>query len=146
MSTIKTLAPFAVALAVISALLFVVLSLQPMQTMGSVIESQEYMSTTTAASTIYGSTITASKVIKAGQGSLAQVTITGANTGVVNFYNATTSNVSLRTGQKATSTILIASFPASVAAGTYLFDAQFTDGLYIDLVGGNMPTSSIMYR
>ena len=114
--------------------------------LSSVSVTNEYLATSTAASVVYGATITGSQIIKTGQGSLGQVVITGANTGVVNFYNATTTNVSSRTGQPATSTILIASLPASLAAGTYVFDAFYTAGLYIELVGGAMPTSTISYR
>jgi len=113
---------------------------------GSVEETNEYMATSTAASTIYGATITGDTLIRTGTGSLAQITITGAASGIFNIYNATTTNVDLRTGNKATSTILIVSFPSSVATGTYTFDAQYTDGLYLDLVSGNMPTSTILYR
>lgn len=114
--------------------------------LGSVAVSNEYIATSSAASSVYGATVSSSRIIKTGPGALGQVTITGANTGVVNFYNATTTNVNLRTGQKATSTILIASLPASLAAGTYVFDAQFTDGLFIDVVSGNAPTTTILYR
>lgn len=115
------------------------------QAQGSVIVGNEYIATSTAQNTLYGATITSSRIIKTGYGALAQVTITGANTGVVNFYNATTSNILQRASNKATSTILLASFPASTAAGTYTFDAEFSDGLFI-VIEGNAPTSTIMYR
>lgn len=126
--------------------LFAYAILQSDPAYGSVEVSHEYTATTTAASTLYGNTITVSTRIKSGPGALGSVVLTGAASGIVNIYNATTSNVSLRTGQKATSTILLAAIPASMAAGTYTFDVAFTDGLYIDLVSGNMPTSTITYR
>lgn len=113
--------------------------------LGSVSVSSEYVATSTAANTVYGG-FTTGRLIKSGYGTLGQVTITGANTGIVNIYNATTTNVNLRAGNKATSTILIASIPASAAAGTYVFDAQFTDGLFLDLNSGIMPTTTVTYR
>lgn len=119
---------------------------RPEPTSGSVTVASEYVATTTAANSVYGATITGSKLIRTGSGTLGSVVITGANTGVVNIYNATTSNVNQRTGKKATSTILIATLPASLAAGTYVFDTQFSDGLYVEVVSGSIPTSTITYR
>jgi hypothetical protein len=119
--------------------------LQP-QSYSGVQTGQEYYATSTAASAAYGANINGNRVIKTGYGSLSAVVITGANTGVFNFYDATTTNVNLRTGQKASSSILVASFPASVAAGTYVLDATFSTALLLDLVSGSMPTSTITYR
>lgn len=106
--------------------------------------ASDYLATSTAANNSAGA-FTTSRTLKAGFGSFGSYIITGANTGTVNFYNATTSDVNKRTGQKATSTILIASFPASTAAGTYVFDAAFTDGLYLEITG-SAPTSTVTYR
>lgn len=114
--------------------------------LASVAVSSEYQATTTAASTLYGNGITTDAVIKTGYGTLGSVVITGANTGIVNVYDATTTDVNKRTGNVATSTILIASLPASLVAGTYTFDVAFRTGLLIDLVSGSMPTSTITYR
>jgi hypothetical protein len=118
---------------------------QPVQ--ASTLQGQEYQATSTAPSNVYGATIaTGDTVIRKGSGSLASVIITGANTGIINFYDATTSNVNLRTGQVATSTILLASLPASIAAGTYIFDVVYSRGLLVSLVSGTIPTSTITYR
>lgn len=119
---------------------------QPRGALGSIYPGGEYLATSTAASNVYGATITGDKLIKTGTGALGSVIITGANTGIVNFYNATTSNVSARTGNVATSTILLASFPASAAAGTYTFDIEYTTGLLVELETGLMATSTIVYR
>lgn len=116
------------------------------QAKASVAVTNEYMATSTAASSVYGATVTGDSLIKTGTGSLGSVVITGANTGVINFYNATTSSVLKRTGQPATSTILLASFPASAAAGTYTFDIVYTTGLLVELESGTMATSTITYR
>ena len=117
---------------------------QPREAFGSVYIGNEYLATSTSATDVYGA-FTASRVIASGPKAFGSVVITGANTGTLNFYNATTSNVLARTGQKATSTILVASFPGSTAAGTYTFDIEVTDGLYIDIIG-LAATSTITYR
>ncbi len=112
---------------------------------GSVLEGGESQATSTAANAVYGA-FTGDQLLKTGRGTLSAVIITGANTGVLNFYNATTSNVLLRTGNIASSTILLASFPASTVAGEYMLDAVFTTGLLLELETGLMPTTTIMYR
>src|SRR3990167_5022954 len=112
----------------------------------SVSVTNEYQATTTAASTVYGNTITGDALVKTGFGVLGSIVLTGATAGVVNVFDATTTDVLKRTGNKATSTILIASLPASLAAGTYTFDHEFTDGLFVDLAAGTMPTTTITWR
>lgn len=111
--------------------------------LGSVSVGNDYVATSTAANSVYGA-VTANRLVRTGPGTLGSVIITGANTGIINFYNATTTVLTQRA--TATSTILLASIPASAAAGTYTFDVQFSDGLFIELVSGIMPTSTITYR
>lgn len=138
--TLKTFLPLATALFIAIALAaFFALSLSTQVAKGSVSDTNEYNATTTNALSV------AQRTLKNGRGSLAQVTITGDNTGLITVYNATTSNVSLRTGQKATSTIIIADFPASTPEGTYTFDALFTDGLLV-VTSGAPATSTITWR
>lgn len=119
---------------------------EPREAHGSIRVGDELLATSTAANAVYGATVTGSSLIKTGTGALGSYTITGANTGIVNFYDATTTDVNKRTGQPATSTILIANFPASVVAGTYTFDVEYRTGLYIDLISGNMATGTVSYR
>ena len=136
----------AVALLLIAVTIATLALQAPREAYGSARPGDEYMATSTAASNVYGATVTGDRLLKTGSGALGSVIITGANTGVVNFYNATTSSVLLRTGGAATSTILLASFPASAAAGTYTFDAEYTNGLLVELESGTMSTSTITYR
>lgn len=117
----------------------------PETVFGGVTVGNEYRATSTAASATYGAWTTG-RLVKTGTGSLGTIIITGANTGVINVYDATTTSVLKRATSKATSTILVASFPASTAAGNYVFDVEIKDGLYIDLVSGLMPTTTITYR
>jgi len=112
---------------------------------GATIQGNDYQATTTAASSVYGS-FTASRLIKTGYGSLGTVIITGANTGIMNFYDATTTDITKRTNNTSSSSILLASIPASAAAGDYVFDIALSYGLYVDLVSGNMPTTTIAFR
>lgn len=119
--------------------------LQPKQNFGAVVTGSEYTSTSTAQNSVYGA-ITGPGRIKSGFGSLGTIVITGANTGIINLYDATTTDVTKRTGNVATSTILIASIPSSLVAGDYVYDVSLSYGLYLDLVSGNMPTTTISYR
>ena len=108
-------------------------------TFGSV--GGEYNATTT----IIGST-NVDTLIKTGAGTLGSVIITTAGNTVFDLFNATTTNVDARTGKLATSTILIAAFPASAAAGTYTFDVAFLYGLYFDVTAGTLGTTTITWR
>ncbi len=85
----------------------------PEKAYGSSFVGSDYSRMNLAASAAYGATtspqvtpITGS--IKTGAGSFGSVIIEGAAAGLMNFYDATTTNVAKRTGNKATSTILLA--------------------------------------
>ncbi len=104
--------------------------------------ASEYYSTTTVATGA-----PSIRLIKTGVGTFGSVVITGAQVGTIDVYNATTSDVTQRTGQTATSSILLAQFPASAPAGTYTFDTVFTVGLLIvTSASPTAPTSTITYR
>ena len=104
-----------------------------------------YQATSTAANALFGSQTVQTR-IRTGPGIFGSVIITGANTGVVNIYDATTTDVNKRTGNTATSTILLASLPGSLVAGTYTFDVSFGTGLLVDVWSGSMPTSTITWK
>lgn len=131
-------------LAVFITACFVVWFASAQNAQGSVDVASEYTATTTALSTIYGASTNASRVIATSSLTLGSVVVTGATTGIWNIYDATTSDVTKR--KLATSSILVASFPASLAAGTYTFDVQLNDGLYVDVISGNVPTTTITWR
>ena len=102
----------------------------------------EYQSTTTR-SAWGGVPMVNLTVISTGQGALGSVVITGAGTGVMNIYDATST---VNNAQWATTTL--ASFPVSAAAGTYTFDAIYRKGLLVEIVGASAgtATSTITYR
>lgn len=80
-------------------------------------------------------------------GVLGNVNILNANTSAFTIYDATTSSVLLRTGQLATSTIILAEFPASPTEGTYAFDVETKYGILVDYAAAaTVSTSTISYR
>lgn len=111
---------------------------------GSTFVGQDYVATSTKY--FPGSSLTNLTLIRNGSGTVARVTITGANTGVVRLWNATTSDVNRRTGNPATSSLQFIELPTNLAAGTYDFDVEFNTGILYELVSGNAPTSTIIYR
>ncbi len=142
------------AVAILSLAVFIagfLVHTTPQPKAGSVSVSNEYSRVNIATNGAYGATTTPNVAgisggIKVGAGSLGSVVITGAAAGVLNFYDATTSDVSKRTGNKATSTILLANLPASLVAGTYIFDAAFNYGLFYELNTGTAPTTTVTFR
>lgn len=111
---------------------------------GSAFLGQDYQATSTRY--FPASSLTNLRLIKDGSGTVARVTITGSNTGVIRLWNATTSNVNLRTGNPATSSLRFIELPTNLAVGTYDFDVEFNTGILYELVSGNAPTSTIIYR
>ena len=107
-------------------------------TVGSVSRFSEYTSTTTK--TFNGTSLATPSVLVLGPGTLGSITITGANTGVINIYDGTSTVTNKQTG-----TTTLATIPASTVAGTYTFDSLFTNGLVIEEIG-LVPTSTITYR
>ena len=108
--------------------------------LGSVSVSDEYSSVLTGG----GSGLDDGVILKGAQGVLGSVVITGAAAGALLFYNATTSDVTLRAG--ATSTLeLLADIPKSTVAGTYTFDIVADIGLLL-VMDGTQPTSTVTYR
>lgn len=108
--------------------------------LGSVEVGSSYMATTTFA----GNPNTV-RTLKTGYGTVGSVVITGDNTGFITLYNATTSNINLRTGAAPTSSIIIADFPASSPEGTYTLDVDFSTGLLI-VTSGLPATSTVTWR
>lgn len=112
--------------------------------LGSVGQGAEYQSTTTINAN--GIANVATRLIKGGYGSLGTVVITGANTGQVVFYDATTSDATKRSAAQASSSIEIADLPPSLVAGNYIFDVAYGRGLLVSVLTGSVPTSTITYR
>jgi hypothetical protein len=107
---------------------------------GSVAQSNEYHSTSTS---YLAGTLT--PLIKTGFGTFGSVVITGANTGAITFYDATTTSRLLRAATMSTSSIILGTIVTSQVAGTYTFDTFFVNGLIADIIG-LAPTSTITWR
>ena len=120
---------------------------KPVSNFGSVAVSSEYIATTTAAtaSSQYGQINP--NVLRAGPGVLGQVVVlvAGSAGGAIEIYDATTTNVNARTGQIATTSLLLASIPSNLAVGTYTFDAVARYGI-LTMTYGTIGTTTIMYR
>lgn len=108
--------------------------------LGSVQEGQAYRSVTTATG------LTTNKdLLKLGNGVLGSVVITGAAAGTFELYDATTTDATLRTITATTSLTKLASFPTNAAAGTYVFDIAFTQGLIVAFTS-TQGTTTITFR
>lgn len=90
-------------------------------------------------------TTTLAKVIKTSFGTLGSVVITGAGTGNLTLYDATTTIASQRGNIATTSLPILASIHTSAAAGNYVFDTSFRYGL-MSVWSGNSATSTITYK
>lgn len=109
---------------------------------GSVGFGNDYLGTTTDQT---WTTLTP-KVLKSTGGSLGSVVVTTVGTGSLTLYDATTTDITKRTGGTATSTLVLANFQITTALGTYTFDRSFNDGLIVVWVGTNNASTTITYR
>ncbi len=85
-------------------------------------------------------------LLKTGQGTLGSFIVLGADTTQFDILNATTTDVNKRTGNKATSSILMVSVPSSATAGVYTFDSIFTDGLYVDVKATGVGATTLTWK
>lgn len=111
---------------------------QPVQ--GSVNDSSAAYNSTSTEDANGSHAMTSPQILSLGYGTLGSVVITGASTGIINLYDATSTGAH---SDYATTTL--ASFPASTAAGTYTFDAKYIRGLVVELVG-TTGTSTITWK
>lgn len=137
----KYILSVAILLAVLTAASL--LMWRPWQSFGSVEVGHDYVATSTR--NFNGTALTNITRLDCSQ-ALARVTITGANTGIVRLWDATTTNANLRDAGQSSSTLQKFDIPASAVAGVYDFDAQLKYGLIYELVSGNAPTSTIACR
>lgn len=78
-------------------------------------------------------------------GVLGSVIFTTPTVGIVEFYDATTTNVNLRTGGIASSSLLIAHFPSGTGTSTVPINVRYRYGL-IRVQTGTISTSTTTYR
>lgn len=119
-----------------------VLFLGAQPALGSVSVSGEYSATSTYPN--YGGS--GVRVLRAAGGStLGSYVITGKNTGLVTFYDATTSDPAQRAASMSTSSLLIADFPTNAPEGTYTIDAITKYGLLM-VTTGSTATGTATFR
>lgn len=112
---------------------------QPNSSLGNVVVTGTCNGTTTTAA------IGRLAVLATGSGNLCSVLLTGSAAQTLTLYDATTTNINLRTGRKATSSITLASFGISPTVGNYPFNVNFFDGLILD-TSGAYATATVTYR
>lgn len=110
----------------------------PNSASGGVTVGNEYEATSTRNSV--GTELPTLTVLKTGSGSLGSVVITGAASGIMNFFDATSTDTNTEWA-----TTSLVTFPASTAAGTYVFDINFKKGLLYEIIG-TAPTSTPTWR
>lgn len=106
---------------------------------GGVSVGNEYTATTTP-----WNGVNVSHYLDKGWGTLGSVVITKA--GDTEFYLLDATNTPELVDAYATSSDMLAHFPASAATGTYVFDVIYNDGLYFYVTAGNTGTSTITFR
>lgn len=134
----KVLLTFAITLSVF-VLVFVATRNKVPTAYASVAYGNDYHSTTTVQA-ITGVSLPRYSLLQTGNGTFGSIIITGANTGVINIYDGTTTS-----NHSDSATTTLASFPASTAAGTYTFDSQYYKGLIVEIIGV-APTSTVTFR
>lgn len=119
---------------------------QPSRAMAGVSLGNEYFGTTTSSLSIYPKINVLANGTQ-GTGALGSVIMTavGGSTGSIDIYDATTTNVNARTGQIATTSLLLASIPNNLTVGTYQFDIKYKYGL-LTVVSGTVGTTTITWR
>ena len=146
----KVLVALIVSSVLVVATIFA-LSVQKQRALGSIQEGQEYNATSTRG--FAGTALTNLTRLKGAgdaciSGSLARITVSGsAGPSVIRFWDATTTNSSLRSSFYASSTIFLGEFNLLTATSTTLdLDQRFSCGLIYELVSGSAATSSVMWR
>lgn len=144
----KIIAFIAATLGAFALILVSYLNIQPFLAGASVQTGESYYSTTTPfAGQINGTSgVVLLKAYSPSGGILGSIIVTGGpKSGSFSLYDATTSDVNLRTGNKATSSIFLADIPAGTATTTYVFDTTFTTGLLL-VTSGSVPTTTITWK
>lgn len=137
----KILLAFSITLTVF-VLVLVATRNQTQTAYGSVAFGNDYQATSTDQT---WTTLTP-KVLDSSNGSLGSVVITTVGTGSLTLYDATTTDVTKRTGATATSTITLANFVVTTGLGTFTFDRVFFNGLIAVWTGTNNASTTITYR
>ena|SRR3990167_8924707 len=119
---------------------------KPWQVVGSVAVGNQYQSTTTP-QVADGTNLCPARsgMASSTTGILGTVNVLGTGTGELLILDATTTDVTRRIGNIATSSLILAWYPVGFGTTTNEFDIEFKRGLLIDYTTG-VATSTISYR
>lgn len=135
---------FAVLIGMMLATLIILMQ-RPWQTYGSVeVGSQTQSTTTPQLATRTNLCPAPSGSASTTTGVLDAVHALGPSTGYMLIMDATTTNINLRTGNRATTTLILAWYPVGFGTTTNQFGVEFKNGLLVDYTG--TATTTISYR
>ena len=129
--------------------IFSIIWQKPWQTFGSVAVGDYYQATTTPqVATGVNLCPARSGNIQSTTGVLGSVNVLKSGAGILTILDATTTDVTKRLGNIATSSLILAEFPASPTAGSYHFDIEFKRGFLVDYTttGTGVSSTTISYR
>lgn len=131
-----------IVVVVIVSLVFIATQFVKKDSLGSVNTGNEYRALVIA-NNLQGT----SGTLCSSSGTLGSVVITGAAASYLEFYDATTSNSSLRTTVATTSLTKIASIPVSATAQTFTFDVISPTGLIWEVSSATAKaTTTVTYK
>lgn len=116
----------------------------------SVSQSSDYTATTTGAGGGFTGSVARigfdyGDLNAAISGSIGSIYFALPTTGQVDIYDATTTDITKRTGAISSTTLLLASFPAGTGTSTVAIDAKYRFGLIVVFKGTNSSTT-VTYR
>jgi len=137
---LKKIATFTLIVTAMCVTLVAIMSLSSLRASASVADSSLAYESTTTRAAFNGTALGSPLILVPSYGTLGSVIITGAGTGIINIYDATST-----AAHSDYATTTLASFPASTAAGTYVFDTRFQRGLVVELIG-TVGTTTITWK
>lgn len=135
----KTILAIAVLLAIVG--IFSIIWQKPWQAGASVQVSNGYLSTTTPNTGLVAN----GGLLCTGPSVLGSVIVMGVGTNVI-LVDGTTTDVTKRTGNLATTTIVKAWLPNNATTSTYTYDLTVDTGLTVGTAGTGAATTTITYR
>ncbi len=141
--TYKEIIAIALLLAVIGGVSFI--SQQPRQAYGNVSPEDTLTSTTVPQVANRTNLCPAGFAASSTTGTLGSVHILSGGTGRITFYDATTTDVTLRSGAMATSTIYLADYPIGVGTTSNALNISFKRGLLVEYTTG-IASTTVTYR
>jgi hypothetical protein len=123
-----------------------IFSMNSSKALGSVAVGNENLATTTGAGGGFTGSVAGIVSNSAGVSlTLSQIYIAAPTVGIIEIYDATTTDVNARSGNIASSTLLKAVIPAGTGTSSIPYDIRLNYGLQVVFKGTNSSTT-VMYR